>query len=147
MVRAVVYNPDYFTFVFLLFSLHFPQLNIMSKTEWCFQDRCELPWHGGNRQNAVHSRSREVSAPDHEQKYIYIFIHNHSTDIFCVTLILSLCVTVSSAVCLELISLNQKEESCWSCMYRLCFSAESAASRRNKLLPSCPSSNPSMRLI
>lgn len=87
MVRAV-YNPNYFHFDSLLPYLSLAWLNIVFKLEyhsrWCLQDRCKLPWHGGDQQNAVHSWSGEVSAP-HMYLFIHTHTHTHSTDILCHT--------------------------------------------------------------
>lgn len=72
--------------------------------------------------------------------YFYTITHIALTHV-CV----SCFVTVFYAVFFKLTSLSQNERSCWSCMCRLCSTAESSASKRSKLLLSCPSSSPSTR--
>lgn len=138
MVRAV-YNPNYFHFDSLLPYLSLAWLNIVFKLEyhsrWCLQDRCKLPWHGGDQQNAVHSWSGEVSAP-----HMYLFTHEHTHTAqhwHIVSHFFFSSVTVFYAECLELTSLSRKEQFCLNCMCRLCFFAESTDSKMNKHLLSC----------
>lgn len=86
--------------------------------------------------------------PVYDQTHLSVYVQSHtrSTDFFFLPYLFS-SVTVLCAVCLKLTFLHQKEEFCWSYTSRLCFFAESAISKRNKPLLSCPSLSRSMRLI
>lgn len=86
MVRAVSTIQMMFNLIASCFI--FPMHDLISRLNLnpfpgCFQDRRKLPWHGADRQNAVHSWSGEVSAPAYDQKHICPFIPNHThTDVF-----------------------------------------------------------------
>lgn len=138
MVRAV--STIQIMFVLLTKYHNLPWIHSLGvfRTDVSYHDMEEI-----NKMQSIPDLERFLPIYDKKRIYVY-YTHSHTGHIFLSCF--SSPVTVLYAVCLELTSLNQKEKSCWRCMSRLCIFAEHAASKWNRLLLSCPSSSPSMRL-